>query len=120
MKTLLKLEQLGQLLLSIFLFQQLDYAWWWYLALFLAPDISMIGYVAGPVVGAWTYNLFHHKGVAIAVYIIGAVLSLPLLQLAGVIMLGHSAFDRLLGYGLKHEDSFSNTHLGLVGKKAKQ
>jgi uncharacterized protein DUF4260 len=28
----------------------------------------------------------------------------------------HSSFDRVLGYGLKHEDAFQNTHLGRIGK----
>jgi hypothetical protein len=45
MNFLLKLEELGQLLLSIVLFQQLDYAWWIYPACILLPDISMLGYI---------------------------------------------------------------------------
>jgi hypothetical protein len=39
------------------------------------------------------------------------------LQLIGVILLGHSSLDRALGYGLKYEDSFQNTHLGRIGKE---
>ncbi len=39
-----------------------------------------------------------------------------LLLLAGIIMFGHSGMDRVFGYGLKHTDSFSNTHLGRIGK----
>lgn len=35
--------------------------------------------------------------------------------LAGTVLLGHSAFDRLLGYGLKYGTGFGNTHLGRVG-----
>lgn len=31
-------------------------------------------------------------------------------------LLGHSSFDRVLGYGLKHEDAFQNTHLGRIGR----
>jgi hypothetical protein len=38
------------------------------------------------------------------------------LALAGVIMLGHSSFDRVLGYGLKYGDSFRHTHLGWIGR----
>jgi hypothetical protein len=41
---------------------------------------------------------------------------MPAMQLAGLIMFGHSAFDRLLGYGLKFKDSFNHTHLGHIGK----
>ena len=32
------------------------------------------------------------------------------------ILFGHSSFDRVLGYGLKHEDAFQNTHLGRIGR----
>ena len=43
MRNLIKLEELFLFLLSIYLFIQLDYAWWWYALLFLAPDLGMIG-----------------------------------------------------------------------------
>ena len=39
-------------------------------------------------------------------------------ELAGLILFGHAAWDRLLGYGLKYNDSFHKTHLGWIGKKA--
>lgn len=80
--------------------------------LFLVPDIAMAGYIAGPKIGAWTYNLTHHMGLATLIIIAGSILSLPWMEVAGIIMLGHSAFDRVLGYGLKHTDSFKHTHLG--------
>jgi hypothetical protein len=31
-------------------------------------------------------------------------------------LLGHSSFDRVLGYGLKYDDDFKHTHLGWIGK----
>lgn len=31
---------------------------------------------------------------------------------------GPSSFDRVLGYGLKHEDAFQNTHLGVIGRSS--
>ena len=45
MKNLLKLEEAAEWILSIFLFSKLEFSWWWYPALILLPDISMIGYV---------------------------------------------------------------------------
>ena len=104
------------LLLSIFLFGQLSFAWWWFLVLILAPDISMLGYVAGNKVGAVCYNLFHHKAVAITVYVAGFYLHNEVLQLIGVILFGHSSMDRLFGYGLKTFAGFKFTHLGEIGK----
>ena len=44
MKTTLKLEELAMLLLGIYVFGFLYYDWWWFLVLFLAPDLGMIGY----------------------------------------------------------------------------
>ena len=118
MKSLLKLEELAQLLLAVFVFAHLPYAWWVLPATFLLPDLSMLGYLAGPRVGAASYNLAHHKALAIAVGLAGWMLGLPVLVLAGTILLFHSAFDRLLGYGLKYSTGFQDTHLGRVGKEA--
>lgn len=116
MKNLLKLEELAEALLAVVVFTQLPYAWWWLPALFLLPDLSMLGYLMGPRVGAFSYNLLHHKALAMAVGLAGWWLSLPLLLLAGTVLLFHSAFDRLLGYGLKYATGFQYTHLGYVGK----
>ncbi|MCI0399214.1 MAG: DUF4260 domain-containing protein [Chloroflexi bacterium] len=116
MKTILKVEELFFLFLSIYLFQALEYAWWWYALLFFAPDLGIAGYLAGPRAGAVVYNLLHHRGLAVALYLLGAWLAGLPLQLAGLIILGHSSFDRVLGYGLKYPDSFQHTHLGLIGR----
>lgn len=116
MKNLLKLEEFLLFCLSLFLFSQLDYSWGWYALLFFTPDLSMIGYLANPRFGAWTYNLIHHKGVGITLYVLGALLTIPWLMFTGTILLGHSSFDRVFGYGLKHEDAFQNTHLGKIGR----
>jgi len=116
MRNLIKLEEFFLFLLSIYLFTQLDYAWWWYALLFLAPDLGMIGYIISPRVGALTYNLLHHKAIAVALFLIGAWLSVPPMQLTGVIILGHSSADRVLGYGLKYPDAFKHTHLGWIGR----
>lgn len=116
MKTILKLEEIAMLLLGIFGFSFLDYQWWWFLILFLAPDLGMIGYAFGNKLGTFLYNLFHHKGVAILLYFTGFFSAIPVLQLIGVILFSHAAFDRMLGYGLKYEKGFKFTHLGTIGK----
>ena len=116
MKNLLKLEEFLMLGLALFLFSKLDYGWGWYALLFLTPDLSMVGYLANPRRGAWTYNLIHHKGLAVVLYVLGNLLSIPWLMFAGTILFGHSSFDRIMGYGLKHEDAFQNTHLGRIGR----
>lgn len=117
MKTLLKLEEVSMLGLGIYLFNLLDYQWWWFLVLILAPDIGMLGYVLNNKAGALTYNLFHHKGLAIFIYLIGIYLLSPLCQLVGIILFSHASMDRIFGYGLKYDKGFKYTHLGEIGKK---
>lgn len=99
-------------LFSIVLFSQTDYPWWVFLALILAPDVGMFGYLINTKIGAFIYNLFHHKGIAIVVFCIGWYFSYPVLELTGIILFGHASMDRIFGYGLKYGDSFKHTHLG--------
>lgn len=112
MKTVIQLEELALFLFGIFFFNQLHFAWWWFLVLILTPDIGMIGYAFGPKFGAWSYNIFHHRGIAILVYLCGIYFANPTAQLAGIILFSHAAMDRLMGYGLKYETGFKDTHLG--------
>ena len=116
MKTLLTLEDVAQFALSIALFTLLDFAWWLYPAWLLSPDLGMLGYLISPKVGAVSYNILHHKGVAAFIGIAGLVGGTVWLQFAGIILFGHSAMDRVFGYGLKYEDSFFHTHLGQIGR----
>src|SRR5690606_20918319 len=116
MKNSLKLEEVAQFLFGIYLFSTLDFAWWWFPVLILSPDVSMIGYAFGNRIGAYSYNLFHHKAVAIAVYLLGIYTGNSVVELIGVILFAHSAMDRMLGYGLKYTTSFTDTHLGKIGK----
>ena len=97
MKTLLKTEELAEALFALVVFAHLPYAWWVLSATFLLPDLSMAGYLAGPRVGAFCYNVAHHKAVASAVGAAGWWLGLPVLQLAGPVPLFHSAFDQADG-----------------------
>ena len=117
MNHLLKLEELGQFLLSIVLFSKLNYSGWLYPALILLPDLSMVGYLFSTKAGALLYNIFHHKFLGIVVLIMGFWLQIDLLSLTGIILFGHSAMDRIFGYGLKFGDDFKHTHLGWIGKR---
>jgi hypothetical protein len=120
MKNLIKLEELFLTFLVFYLFLALGYAWWWFPVLFLLPDLSMLGYLGGPKVGAWAYNVIHHKGVAVALFLLGGFWEVRWLQLVGLILLGHASLDRAFGYGLKYVDSFHHTHLGKIGRGSTQ
>lgn len=117
MKQLIKWEEAAMFALSIVLIAPLPYAWYWWLVWILAPDLSAIAYLGGNKTGAVSYNLVHHKGVAIAVYILGLYTFHPALEYAGMILFGHSSMDRAMGYGLKYFTGFHNTHLGKIGKQ---
>ncbi len=117
MKSLLRSEEMILFLFGVFLFAQLSYSWWWFIFLLLLPDVGMLGYVANKRVGALTYNLFHHRGLAILLYLLGWYLSVPLLQLFGTILFAHVALDRAFGYGFKYNRGFRHTHQGEIGKK---
>ncbi len=117
MKSIIKLEEAAMFLFSIYLFNQLNFAWWWFPALILLPDLSMIGYLISTKAGAICYNFVHHKALALLVYAAGIYFISPVIQLTGIILFAHSNMDRVFGYGLKYFDSFQNTHLGRIGNK---
>lgn len=116
MDKVLKLEELAQLaicLLAMY-YQPLSFRWWIWPLLFLSPDIGMLGYLVNTTVGAVTYNLFHHKMIAILILCAGWYMGMPVMTLAGLIIYAHSSFDRVMGYGLKYSDNFKHTHLGML------
>ena len=104
MKTLIKLEELAFVVLSFYLFLALDYAWWWFPMLFFLPDASLVGYLINRNIGTMTYNLIHHKALAIVLYLAGSFIQWPGLQLAGLVMFGHSSLDRVLGFELQQAE----------------
>ncbi len=116
MKTILKIEEFFMFVLALYLFSLLEVKWWLFAALFLAPDLGLLGYLINSKTGAFLYNILHHKGIAIALYLVGILLSIPSLMFIGLLLFAHSSFDRILGFGLKYQDSFKHTHLGTIGK----
>ena len=117
MKNIIRLEELAMLGLSIYALTWYQADWWWYLLLVIGPDISMIGYLGGNKTGAFVYNLFHHKGIAVLTILTGFILSIEPIMLAGIVLFGHSSMDRFFGYGLKTTQGFKYTHIGFIGKQ---
>ena len=114
LKYSLKMEELAMFLVGLYALHLTGAALplWVYFLLFFAPDIGMLGYLVNTRTGAFTYNLFHHKGIALLVFMAGLWNMHEVLLTTGAILFAHSSFDRILGYGLKYPDSFKNTHLG--------
>ena len=90
-------------------------AWFW-IILFFTPDIGMLGYLFDTRTGAFVYNLFHHKGLALTIAAAGYFFHNDVATAIGILLFAHASFDRIWGYGLKYEDSFKNTHLGSLEK----
>jgi len=90
--------------------------WWLVPAAILLPDVVMAGYLGGTRLGAWCYNLAHATPLPALLIGLGWWQHQPLVLALGLIWLAHVGLDRLLGYGLKYDDDFQHTHLGMIGK----
>src|SRR5437763_15362663 len=56
---LLRIEGLAVAVVSAVLYARTGASWWLFAALWLAPDLSMLGYLASPCRGACGYNAVH-------------------------------------------------------------
>lgn len=118
-RALLRLEGALTLVAALAAYAALGGSWGWLAALFLWPDLSMLGYLAGPRVGAVTYNAAHsHLAPALlaAAHLLGAP---DWTVLGALIWFAHIGFDRMLGYGLKY-DRFGATHLGHLARTGRR
>ena len=114
----LRLEGLALAAVSAVLYARTGSSWWLFAALWLVPDLSMLGYLVSPCWGARCYNAIHTTvtpiTLALAALLLHAAGPLPY----ALIWLNHIGVDRLLGYGLKYPAGFGFTHLGRQGKQA--
>ena len=92
------------------------FSWWLFAVLILAPDVSMLGYLAGPRVGAIAYNALHILIVPLLLTLAGYAIANSMAMAIGLIWIIHIAVDRALGYGLKLSTGFQDTHLGRIGR----
>ena len=118
LRTLLRLEGLTLFIGMTLLYAVWDGSWWVYALLFLAPDLSFLGYLAGPRPGAILYNAAHSYLAPMALMTTGFALSSPLVLSIAMIWLAHIGLDRALGFGLKYFAGFVFTHLGRIGRAA--
>lgn len=117
MKNIIKLESVGLFILFTgAYFHFYSGTWGLYLALFFIPDLSFAFYLITKKIGAIAYNVFHHQGVLVLLFLIGYFIKEDYIMKVALIFLAHSTFDRVAGYGLKYFDSFDHTHLGWIGK----
>jgi hypothetical protein len=82
--------------------------------LFLAPDVSFLGYTGGPRAGAAAYNAVHTYVWPILLASVGVLAEWDPGTTLGLVWLAHVGLDRALGYGLKYPTAFKDTHLQRV------
>jgi hypothetical protein len=111
----LKLEGAALCAAASVLFWHSGTSWWLYFILFLAPDLSFAGYLAGPRLGAFVYNAAHSLIGPLALAVAGILTRTPLETALALIWFAHLGFDNMLGYGLKYDRGFTYTHLGRIG-----
>jgi hypothetical protein len=116
---ILRLEGLAVAAVSAALYARTGASWGLFAALWLMPDLSLLGYLAGPRRGASLYNGFHSYFAPLLMALAGILLSWPVAWPFALLWMNHIGVDRLLGFGLKSPESFSWTHLGNVGKPGK-
>lgn len=111
---LLRIEGLAVAAVAIALYVDGDHPWWLLAVLVLAPDLAMLGYVAGPSAGAAAYDLAHTYVAPLALGAIGVLADIDTCVALALIWATHIGADRLLGYGLKYPSGFKDTHLQRV------
>ena len=110
-RSFLRLEGLAVFAVAVGGYYLLGGPLWLFAVLAFAPDISMAGYLAGPQIGSWIYNIFHTYTLPIALGGLGFVTEVQIALLVALVWAGHIGADRLVGYGLKYESGFNDTHL---------
>ena len=112
-RSLLHLEGAAVLALATAAFFAFGHPWWLFLLLLLAPDLSLLGYLAGPRVGAVAYNAVHTMLGPLALLGAGWWLGSGASTVVAValVWLAHIGMDRMVGYGLKYPDSAKRNHL---------
>lgn len=93
-----------------------DGPWLLFAVLVLVPDLSMLGYLLGPRIGAAAYNAAHMLVGPAILAVLGLAAGNDPATWIAIIWLFHVAFDRALGYGLKLPTGFRDTHLGRIGR----
>jgi hypothetical protein len=113
-RVLLRAEGAAVAVAAIALYFHADYPWWLLVVLVLAPDVSMVGYLAGPSIGAAAYDAAHTYAFPVVLAAVGLIADAETAVQLGLIWFAHIGVDRAIGYGLKYPSGFKDTHLQRV------
>ncbi|MFB6189818.1 MAG: DUF4260 domain-containing protein [Halapricum sp.] len=110
-KVTLRLEGAGIAAVATVAYFALGGSLWLFVVLALAPDISILTYLAGLRVGSHVYNAFHTYLAPVTLGAAGVLLSMTSLLWIALVWAAHIGVDRAAGYGLKYPTGFKHTHL---------
>ncbi|MBF0706791.1 DUF4260 domain-containing protein (plasmid) [Alkalihalobacillus hwajinpoensis] len=113
-KSLLHIEVLIVLLVSVYFYASIDASWWLVFLCLLVPDLSMLGYVINNSIGSTIYNFGHKYVIPLILIILSVILHQDLMLALCIIWVAHIGMDRTIGYGLKYPSNFKDTHLQKV------
>lgn len=111
-----RIEATAGILTCLYFYAHLHYNWLWFIVLWISIDLFMIGYAKNNKLGAHVYNIGHSLTVPLVILVGGTISSTDWLVAGSIIWLAHITIDRMLGYGLKNDTGFTDTHLGKIGK----
>lgn len=110
-RLILHVEGAAVAVAAVALYFHAGYTWWLLVVLVLAPDLTLVGYLAGRRVGAAIYNVAHTSMPPVALGAVGAIAGTDIAVQLALIWITHIGIDRAIGYGLKYPTSFKETHL---------
>ena len=113
-RILLRIEGLIVFAASAALYADADYSLIAFVVLFLMPDLSFLGYLAGPRIGSVVYDAVHTYVLPLALGAVGVLADAGVPVQLALIWLAHIGIDRTIGYGLKYPTGFKSTHLDRV------
>ena len=113
----LRLEGAAAFVAGLGLYGWLGGPWLLAIPLLLLPDLSAVGYLRDPRLGALTYNVVHNWALGLGVLGLGLASGIAPVAIVGAILIAHVGMDRAAGYGLKLPTAFADTHLGRIGRE---
>jgi hypothetical protein len=113
---ILRVEAAALLVTAVYLYARYGNGWLLFALVILAPDLSIVGYVAGPRTGAIVYNIGHTTVLPLGLALGGVIGSSALVLSVALVWLAHIGMDRMMGFGLKRTSGFGDTHLGRIGR----
>jgi hypothetical protein len=113
---ILKSEAFVFLITAIWAYSVVSVSWWMFFILLFTPDLFMVGYFKNSKIGALIYNIGHTYIVPFLLLLIFWIFPIAVLLPISIIWIAHISMDRILGYGLKFDTNFKDTHLGHIGK----